>query len=543
MSPAIKPELLKSFLSRLLPILLLLLLLCAVLGLQFQNAAHETGLTEEAYVNLSVARTLVNDSHYGLGPEQDVPLLRDTLWRLAVWGVARWGGTVAGASLLLSALGAVCILLIVVRWAEQMARDFTFVVCTGLLAAVAPSLISDTIAGTSDVLAVALVTGACLIYIQETAYQSKPLPLTSALLLGMAAWIRIEFVLLWPILGVHALAFHSGHTRGTSGAGFERTAWLAVRWWLGFVLLIGAIGPMLIWNMSVLHVPWPRLPGTPMGGEQWSADPMAALAATGRLMAAGLPEAYARLGEIPFLRIPVARVATWVGLAVVAFGSVRDVHIRPFTLPLFILVLLPPFYVLVYPYVGWESLPLMLGTTGPMLVAVAVYGIWQLRPVQKRLAARFRVGHGPEYMYAVLPTGLFLVVLCFSAMDTATLLEKDATQVEHRVAIRSSLLAEMEAGRLASQVVVTDEAGWLTYNRAAKVIDLSGEFTPQVLACLTPSGILSEGQLQRLFRAEEPDTFVLWNAGYRTLDVGFDVEQVELPALRGGGSPRVLRVR
>ena len=68
--------------------------------------------------------------------------------------------------------------------------------------------------------------------------------------------------------------------------------------------------------------------------------------------------------------------------------------------------------------------------------------------------------------------------------------------------------------------VVTDEPGWLVYYDDLSVIDLTGESTPEVLACLDVDGGFDEQELKMYLLESKAGSVVIWSPFY---DVVFDV--------------------
>ena len=537
MIPKRGQERVQRFLAGLVPVLFLLLLIFSTVGTRFQSGVHEQGLTEEAYTHLAVAGNLVEGKEYTLLPGQPVPPLKHALWRVGVGLFSAGGGGVVGGALMFGVLCTVLTLMYITAWSRMVSGRFLYIVLAGIMVALSPGFIAPLLCGSSQPLATLLVVGACVVHAARCS-RNTPLPMASAVLLGLAGWINVFLPLLWLVLVAHAWSCY----RFTPMAAPKRMqgGWAKALSGLGLMALIMA--PMFLWNFSVIQVPWPPLPGIPISGELWAERPLHALLKTLALIGQGVPESYGRLGSGPLLGSAYARGMILLGLVMVALAAVKDTWRRGLLLPLFLLVLAPLLGALCAPYLGWSGVDMLFRTFEPLCVATAVAGFWLLIPPCQSFLKR--TGRKmPAYAVYVLPGLLLVGLLIQETTASATLVRKHASVAEVAWRCREGLLQQVEEGTLDLSLVATDQPGWVALQKKGEVLDLSGEFARrEILWCIASDGTWKEEELRKVLSDNRPTVFILWDQDLLDLDLGLALEDL-VPAERARqyGLPRVAR--
>jgi len=154
-----------------------------------------------------------------------------------------------------------------------------------------------------------LFIAACLFHVEGLSERRTPLPMRSALLVGLLMWIHLEFFILWIVFFVHAIVMNVfNHERSTS------TAFVVTRGLTGAFLLALCMFPLLAWNFSVIQVPWPQVVGAPFVMDTWlSAGPVEAIRSY--LSLAGVPSRWRSRNSTPRHSCPARLSGSWSGSA------------------------------------------------------------------------------------------------------------------------------------------------------------------------------------------------------------------------------------
>ncbi len=484
--------------------------LAALLSRQKEAMGGFGFLADNAYLDLAVARTMLQDGSYGAMRGHDIPMTRDVTWRAALAGASWLIGSYKVASYGLGVLFALFTSLLTLRLARGLVPSVRFILAAGLLVLVSPSLFLDGVSGTSSILAAFLATGACVLHIKGLGATERPLPHSAAFLVGLAAAIRIEFALLWIIFTVHALIMSFFYYRRESGFAYTMLKSMS-----GLVVMAICLAPVFGWNWAFIGVPWPRMPGAPM--------PLDALAHGSPLQAFGqaagqcIPRVYEMLLATPILQGLWARSALVLGVIFLTWSAIRHRDWRHYAVLPLAIAALPAVLGLVVPFLGWEGAEFVLRSLSPAWAVLAVFGLHKISFLLENLLEKAGLA-GKLH----LPGGLIFCVLMLSLLISAAARNRDAINVDLRARAqceqeRNKASRILRSGALKEGAAVTDRPGWLAFVYKMKLIDLTGETSPRILMRLGKDGNVDLDQVAEMLRTERVATLILWGGEFDDL--------------------------
>ncbi len=522
----------------LVPTLLFAVGLCALMARQKSAGGGLDFVGDAAYVNMAVARTLIEKQVYGLDGDTPITAGRDVLWRLAV-ALAGWvSGNVVTGAYLTAALCALLTLLLTLRLARFLFPFPPFMTYTAVLLLAAPGVLVSALDGTSTPLATMLVTAAVLLHVEGLYERRMPLPMGSALLVGLLAWIRLEFLILWPVFFLHAVVLSFFRSSA------ENTPMVVVtRGLTGLLMTALCIFPLLAWNFRVVQVPWPQVVGAPFTLDTWlSATPGGALAAYGSMSLGAVPSAFGRLGAVPFLAGRLEGVMTWFGACFIAGLSIWRQEERPYTIVLFLLLLLPPCLAFAYPYLGWDAAPAVFETLTPLAVITAAFGFFRVPFLVEELYRKWRSGLPSATGFRVWWVVMGSILLIVAVLRTGMSASRRTGELVELGSLRQAAGSLLESDELHQALCATDSAGWLAFTLRTPVLDVTGECTPQVLTCLDSRGQVDGPKLRELLVEQEAVSVVLWDPARDALAEGLSCERLTAPGAAEDQRPRVCRL-
>jgi hypothetical protein len=492
--------------SILLALLGFFLLLCAQVALQRHSAGATAFVADQAYLDLAVARNLASHGFLGLGPTDPIPATSDTLWHILL---------VAGQKLPVQPIAVPCLLaallgLIVLFQTRALAALSQGVQVAGpamLLVAVTSSLTMDVLSGRSLLLTSALTALMVVRYLEGTARERWPLPLSVAWWGGLAALVHVEMLVIWLALAVHALL--TGGLRPGRGRG---VLFPLIRMVTGGVIIATVLTGAVAWNLHVLSIPWPRFPDAPMSLDAWATTPPGeVLAASLGLAGTALGESYARAFSVPILRGGLPLIFFALGLAFSVMEAKRDRRKLGATLS-FALLLVPLFYAGLYPYVGWAASASIFSALQPVWAVAIAVGIGRsvvyLCAWVKRLARRDLPWLSSGWASAVL----FSLLILSGVLRNLAIGRDEARALALTQADRQRV-AEALGPSAADQVVASDRVGWLAFTRGGRFLDLSGRITPILLSFRSASG-WQGAEAAAYMRAQGVTHLVLFDEAY-----------------------------
>ena len=494
----------------LVPTLVFIVLLCQMVARQKGAAGGLTFLDDAAYGNMAVARTIVEHAEYGIAPGQRMPAVRDTLWNLLLAFVAMIFRDPAPAAYFLGALFALSTVLILLRLARLLFPFPPFIIYTAVLLILSPGFLATGISGTSASLTMMLATAAVLLHVEGLFEKRSPLSVGCALVVGLLLWIRIEFALLWIIFSLHALIVSFVRRSKDTGPVFVVT-----RAMTGALVVLFCLFPLVAWNYQVVFVPWPQAMGAPLTMDAMASGGGSVFALYGGMVKPAVSEAFARLHENPFMVGGLERFMAWFGFVLIAILGYLQAEERPYSIGLFAAVVLPPLYALVYPYLGWSGAHLVFLSLQPLCVLSACFAFFRVPFLIESLYRKWKPGlpAAPGFMLWWLVMGSILALLALGRGCARDRARND--DVRSVVGIRESLARTVQGLGAKPRLVMTDAPGWPAFALEVPVLDLTGDYTPSVLAALGADGGVDPGRLTRLLASEKPDMAVIWNPANR----------------------------
>lgn len=467
-------------------------------------------LADNAYLDLAVARTMLQDGSYGAMRGHDIPMTRDVSWRGTLAGASWLIGSYKIASYGLCAQFALFAMLLTLRLARGLVPSVRFILAAGLLVLIAPPLFLDGLSGTSSILATFLATGACVLHIKGLGATQRPLPHSAAFLIGLASAIRIEFALLWLIFTVHAIVMSFFYYRQESGF-----AYTLLKSMSGLVLIAICLAPVFGWNWAFIGVPWPRMPGATM-----ALDAMAhgsPLQAFRQAAEQSIPRAYALLFATPLLQGLWARAALGFGFIFLSWSAVCHRDWRHYAVLPLAVAALPAVLGLTVPFLGWDGAELVLRAMSPAWAVLAVFGLHKISFVIESLLGKAGL---VEKLH--IRTGLIFGVLMLSLLISAAARNRDLVRADLRARAqceqeRNKASRILRSGALKEGVAVTDRPGWLAFVYKMKLVDLTGETSPRILMRLGADGKVDMDKVAEMLRTERAATLILWGDAYSDL--------------------------
>jgi hypothetical protein len=485
-------------------LLYLTLLLVLVAGKR-EVMGHHGFLSDDSYLNLVVAQHLLQHGSYGVGGER-IPATQDTLWRLLIAGCDWLCDDLASAPYLLGALIGALLLAALLRLGRRVDTGIACAALAVLLLVLGTGLPRDAVSGMSTVLAMLLVTLAFGRHVRSFAGTNTPLALGSALALGLAALVRVEFAAIWLALALHAVLLC------LLWRGSPRSALAVVIRTINGLLLIGIIlAPVIWWNMRVIGVPWPRIAAAPLALDAMSGGGASVPAQVAALAGEALRQGWGWMqAQAPLLQGSPERCFFWIGCGWLLADALRRPEARPLTGMLAVL-LVPLVLAPLHPFVGTSSHFVLWRSLQPVEALLVAYGAWRL--AQGIAAALARLAPtwpaGLRLAVPVLLIGALPVLNGVSRSVRMEVARRDLWRValDERAQVKDALAATGAEGA----VLVSDRPGWLLHSgHAGAVVDLSGQTTPQVLAFLDNAGAWDLDGLRRYVESRDAVAAVLW---------------------------------
>jgi hypothetical protein len=463
-------------------------------------------LDDRTYADCAVARNLIEKHSYALYPGQPAPATRHVLWRLTVALPAMITGNEGATARFLGAVFSLMTILCCLRLSHLLFPFPPFVLYSAVLLVLAPALLLITVDQPPWAMSTALFTAACLFHVEGLSDRQSPLPMRSAMLVGLLMWMQIEFLLLWMVFFAHAIVVNRLDRERPI-----RMAFVVTRGLTGVFLLALSVFPLLAWNFSVIRVPWPQVIGAPSVMDTWLTAGVGKSVRTYFSLAGGaLPGAFSKLYATPFLSGLLERILVWFGALFIAGRAIGRPEERPFTLLLFLLLLMPACYALVYPYFGWQAAAPVFSALTPLCVIAASAGVFRIPLLVENLFRKWKKGwpaaSGFHGGWIIL--GSILLFVCL--IRNGLLLNHRNSSLVKQMDSRAAVSDAMASGAIQGKWIVTDQPGWLAYAHHVRVADLTGEFTPEVLACLDDQGGINASELAAYLANEKPDSMILW---------------------------------
>jgi hypothetical protein len=485
----------------------LLVLLAVILSRQKEVMDGVGYATDRAYVDLAISRGLLKEGCYCIARGTPAPMTIDVAWR---YGLAAMSWLIGNHKLSPVVLGSFCAiftLLALLRMARELKPSLVMVCAAGLLLALSPGFTLAALSGTSQAMATLLAVLACLIHVRALAADRSPLPTLAALCVGLAACIRIEFLLLWVVFSLHALALPFAYYRQRGG--FAYTLLKCVS---GLVVMAICLAPLIGWNMKIIGVPWPRVLGAPLSLDALSSG---AAASYGSLVAEAIKPAYASVFGASLLQALWARLLLAVGLVAIVVAAIRFRPMRGFAVFPLMAVLMPLLLACVQPVLGSAGLLVAGQALQPLWMLVAAYGLHVIAAGGEFALRKGGVAR-PLALRSVFAVPA-LLALCMAGLELSKAVADDLAVREQRQAAYGKVSQVLRSGVLKLGAVATDEPGWPAYIANLDVIDLHGEVSPFVLVHVGEDGRPDFPALAGYLREQKASALFLWTDAFAPL--------------------------
>jgi hypothetical protein len=507
------------------------------MGIQRKAVRHRAFALDEAYSHVAVAANLYENGTYGYQAGQSIAASQDALWRLLIY-LLTWITRDATASALL--LGAVCsliTLLLLLRLARLLFPFPPFIMYTAVVVVLSAGFLPATLSGQSLPLVMCLVTAACMLHIEGLTGRNHVLPFVLAMVVGMLAWIRIEFSMLWLLFALHAVVYSFSTDQKAESLRFGS---VFLRGIIGFFVIALCCLPLMIWNAMVLHIPWPRPVGAPMALDAWrQLSFLEALRLNFGVALHQLPDLYLGLFRIPFLDSIVMIIIFVFGLLVLGVLAVWRQEERPFTLFILIPLLFPPLFVLAIPYTGNRSVMLMMEGFQPVVVLIATFGLFRVPFLIEGLYRKYRKGLPSAYGFNVwwIVTGTLFFVVCLFHMGVQA--RSDIRLLKTRTKQREKVVELYREYPAMRGTMLTDQPGWIAACTDLSVLDLNGDASPQILMCLQSNGRYDYRMLRRYLQDQQVKTLLFWSNSDVVDRANLPVRKIYPPAESEQAGPSV----
>ncbi len=508
---------LRRILGWLIPVVAYLCVL-VIMTASYRASAEERAFSSDAaYRNLVVANTLIESRMYGPAADQAAPMVQDMLWRVIIAG-AQWvvadGVT---AIFLLGMIFGVLTLLQLIRLCRVIFPYPMFSYYSAGLAVLSPGLAAAALSGLAVPVAMFLITAAVVRHLEDVTGSGPGMPLATTLFIGLALWVRLEFLVVWVLLLLHTLLV--GLVPGDQRPSILNTLGRGVN---GLLILALFLLPVFAWNIRILEVPWPRLPGVPMAADLWALEgPAAAWNQTVVLMREGWAGATELFRATALPGVLLGRFFFWFGILLLLIQGIRSREERPHV----VLLLLMPFLVpilfgVLYPYMGWSALPVIAASFVPVMLVITAYGVIRFPFVIEGLAGKWLP---PVLLTQRAYAGWWLVagglLVLFSLAAQVREARTDARMLRAHVEERHWLDSVIREEGLKRDRFLSDEPGWLVWEHGLAVIDLHAEWSPEWLTFVDLEG---EYEVDRVRNHVErlnppPGVLAVWDPVFRPL--------------------------
>lgn len=494
--------------------LLLFFLLLYVLASMNRSAANAWSfVADEAYLDLAVSKSLAGNGFLGLGEQTRIPATADTLWHLIVMPFQKMAVKPVAVPVLLSTLFAVWMLLKLKSAAVEI-RGGDIVFPSMLLLAAASGLAPDVLSGRSTVLCALLVLLMLEIYLKGMPRGQWPLPPMAAWWAGLLALVRIEMIVVWLALAIHALVvgpFREGRGRGL--------IFPFIRFLTGVLLILLVLLPALGWNFSILRNPWPRFPDAPLSLDSWAMQPAGeVLGLSVSLTFSALLESYLRAFSVPLLRGFLPLLFLFAGIYYSVNAAFREPKRLQGTVGL-ALLLVPFLYALIYPYVGWGASYHLFASLQPAWAILMAVGVVEIASSLNQWITRTN-NRDLAWLTSARASALFLaLLLSFGLILNLVAGNGEAHQLRKALHERKQVLEALGPAS-AQRMIASDRVGWLAYTLGGRYLDLTGRATPILLAYRDQTGWHGE-EASAYIQNEGVTHLVIFDEAYAYVEPAF----------------------
>ena len=488
------PWRIQRFLAYLLPILLLVCLWAWVLGGYRSLSAERIFADDAVYRHLAISESMVAQRTYGLDAAVPLPFIHDVGWELALAAAQFVGIRSVVALQLLGMFSSLLLLLVMLKLAHHIHPHplFGYGMSIGLI--LSAGYLLPSVSGSSAPLLMLLLTAAVARHLNDFATRGVGLPGLSVALIGLAMWIRLESVAVLFLLWIHALSL--------SGIGpAPRPPLLngVLRGLNALLILALMMLPWVVWNLKQLSVPIPRMPGVWLTADIWALEgAAAALQATMALIPVGWSESWSAFRQHALPGSSTAKFVWVIGWLALLWQVVRTREDRPYVLLVIYPVLLPLLMAVLYPYLGGNGFAPVMQSGLPLMWLVIAYGWTRVPSLVEATLAPLGIPHARLRLATWIWWGLIGAILLLGMIGSLQRLQRaERLLIRQMIDVRAEVVERLDSAALQRSAIVTDQPGWLVWQRGEKVWDLQGRWSPELIRMVGAQG---QYERQRVLR-------------------------------------------
>jgi len=221
-------------------------------------------------------------------------------------------------------------------------------------------------------------------------------------------------------------------------------------------------------------------------------------------------------------------------------GLKKSIWIRllAFGIFAFLFVGLPILYGVVYPFSGLTPAREVFRTIGPLCVIAAAFGIFRVPFLVESIYRKWKEGLPAAPGFNIWWVAAGSILLIVSLVRTGSIIRSRMSEIVSQKAVRESIVGSVRDLPFQGQPVVTDVPGWLAYAERFNVIDLTGESTPEILACLDVDGSFNNEDLEAFLIERSPRSGVIWSADFDLVTELLPCTHLAYDGQLEGGRPR-----
>jgi len=452
------------------------------------------------YLNMLFAQSISEYGVYGVRGEPK-PAVHEAWWRRAGGVLAHYGKYNPEASFrILSAASAIVLILFMISWVSKWFSQLPAAMWIGgLLLATSPPAALWIVNGSSTTLAALLICAAVCLHIRGLA-DDQPLPFASAMCLGLAVCLRVEFVAVWLALLLHSMIIAIGpHRKDLSLVA------VLIRGVSGLVVSAIFLAPLVSWNMRLILVPWPRYFDAPLTLDMFSGSTGETFSAVISVMTGSIRQAFDLWSSSLYVSGGIEKMF---GIAGLVYWTIRAEGEKraPFFAMLVVVLTIPFFHALVVPFAGWTGGIALYESLTPVWVLAVVSGIAAIHHLVDPALVRILPAFSNQARHAIVFLLIALTPLLNGFFKNVHMINSDKAAAESADQIAVTLKDALMPGGHTSMSIASDQPGRLAYDWKINVVDLTAGLDPELLAYLDDTEGISDYLKDKNVRA-----MIIWD--------------------------------
>jgi len=467
---------------------MLLTLACAMQIIAHKQAGvHRILPGDSSYLDLATVNQLDRGVGYIASFPERQAFSESVLWQALLFIAVKIFKDTVVAAYLVGFACSIGVLLVAISIARRMLGFQPYVFAAACVLAISPALTTAATTGGALSMAMLLVMLSVKRHLEGLSGKGLVLPVSSAIYIGLAMLIRVEFIVLWLVMCLHA-----GLSVLFKWRNDIKPALVGIQAASGLVVCFIVLWPIVHLNMQLISVPWPVSVGSDIvveAGGNVAGEVSAA-------MVARVLDGYLYLLDGSNVFGLVEFLVLLLGLMMLLYAGMAEKKKRVLLLPLFVVALVPGLYGLLSVFTGPDGKYVVLNAFVPFFLITGIFGVFRLPGVIH-----------PKSKWAV---GLAIALVVVMGVRTSLNERKNIAERDAMLDWQSryhGLIGEVNESRT---VCMTDRAGYPAFLNRQHVVDLGGRSSIAVLRCVNDAGQLDDEKTLELARAREPDLLVLW---------------------------------